>query len=267
MEPLVLCDTPSMLKLAAVVVVLGAACASVQPAAATAAAPYKVVAHRGYQGAGAFESTLPAVLAAIKQGDAGVEMDLRFTKDHRAVMLHDETLDRTTNCKGAVTKITLANLEKCNAGGKAVVPTLSALTSYVQKKSKTTMLYVHVKEKLSASLAAAVIKDVRVISGSKTRVIFDVEEASYAPALVKAGWTGALGLMVHTAADWVTALDPKSPFSVLIPYDRGTPGHDAIVTPERAAAAIANGDRLVCMPGLPQALEALLAVGCTTMMI
>lgn len=255
-----------MLKFAAVAVVVGATLA-VSPAAATDVAPYKVVAHRGYQGAGAFESTLPAVLAAIKQGDAGIEMDLRFTKDRRAVMLHDTTLDRTTNCKGAVSKITLAKLEKCNAGGGARVPTLSALTSYIQKQKWSGSLYVHVKEKLSASLAAAVIKDVRVISGSRTRVIFDVEEASYAPALVKAGWKGALGLMVHTAADWTTALDPKSPFSVLIPYDQGTPGHDAIVTPERAAAATANGDRLLCMPGLPQALDALLALGCTTMMI
>lgn len=262
-------------------VAFGATIAGAGAAAAdeTPEAPaYSTIAHRGYIGGGAFESTYPAIKAAVEQGYAGIEMDVRFTKDHRAVMLHDPTLDRTTSCTGLLSTFTLAKLAKCDAGGGAKVPTLLGATTYIVKLSKATgwngSFYIHVKEKLTPALAAGLVKAARVIG--PTRVVFNVEKAEFAPALIKAGWDGkdhgktgveALGLMVHTAAAWKLGLDPKGPFTVLIPFDSGTIGHDAVVTAERAAAVGANGDRLVCLPDLPQSLEDLLQLGCTTLMI
>ena len=58
----------------------------------------KVWAHRGASGY-APENTLEAFEMAVKQQADGVELDVQLTKDGELVVLHDETLDRTTDGK------------------------------------------------------------------------------------------------------------------------------------------------------------------------
>jgi len=60
-----------------------------------------VIAHRG-NGAGAPENTVPAFVNAVRAGAATVELDVRFTRSNLPVVLHDETVDRTTNGTGPV---------------------------------------------------------------------------------------------------------------------------------------------------------------------
>lgn len=64
------------------------------------------------------EDTLPAFEACLR-ADCGFELDVRRTKDGHLVVLHDDTLDRTTNGKGKVSEITLAELKKLDAGAKS----------------------------------------------------------------------------------------------------------------------------------------------------
>ena len=80
-----------------------------------------VMAHRGccMKGAGfdfAPENTLAAFAYAASIGAHMFETDLRLTKDGEIVLLHDPTLNRTTNCTGPVAALTLADLQGCDAG-------------------------------------------------------------------------------------------------------------------------------------------------------
>lgn len=74
-----------------------------------------VIAHRG--GAGLWpENTLFALQEAAKLGADLSEIDIHMTRDGVLVAIHDESVDRTTNSKGLVQDLTLAELKKLDAG-------------------------------------------------------------------------------------------------------------------------------------------------------
>src|SRR5881227_3026458 len=74
-----------------------------------------VFAHRG--GADALpEHTLGAYLRAIEDGADGVECDVRLTRDGHLVCVHDRRLDRTSNGRGLVSTMTLAQLRELEYG-------------------------------------------------------------------------------------------------------------------------------------------------------
>jgi glycerophosphoryl diester phosphodiesterase len=85
--------------------------------AVNAANRVTVIAHRGASDT-APEETMSAFDIAIKQKSDFIEMDLRRTKDNKLVLMHDDTVDRTTNGKGRVSTLTLAQLKKLDAGSK-----------------------------------------------------------------------------------------------------------------------------------------------------
>lgn len=70
-----------------------------------------VFAHRGASGAFA-EHTRAAYLQALADGADGVECDLHLTRDQHLVLLHDATLDRTSDGTGAVADRTLSELQE-----------------------------------------------------------------------------------------------------------------------------------------------------------
>ena len=71
----------------------------------------KVFAHRGASGY-APENTLQAFHLAQEQGADGIELDVQLTKDGEVVVIHDETINRTSTGKGYVRDYTLAELKK-----------------------------------------------------------------------------------------------------------------------------------------------------------
>jgi len=73
----------------------------------------KVWAHRG--GGGAPENTLAAFRRACELGADGVEFDVQLTADGQPVVIHDETLERTTTGHGWVKDQTLAQLKQLDA--------------------------------------------------------------------------------------------------------------------------------------------------------
>ena len=75
----------------------------------------QIFAHRGAK-AVAPENTLPAFARALEMGVAGIELDVHCSKDGRLVVIHDESLDRTTTGKGHVGDYTAAELAKIDAG-------------------------------------------------------------------------------------------------------------------------------------------------------
>lgn len=94
-------------------------------------APPSVTAHRG----GALEApenTLAAIRNAVQRGADIVEFDVRSTSDHQLVLLHDRTLDRTTDCTGEVFTKTLAEVRECRTEGSAhPVPTFDEVATYL----------------------------------------------------------------------------------------------------------------------------------------
>ena len=62
------------------------------------------------------ENTLAAIRKALELGGDGVEFDVHGTADGRPVLIHDHTVDRTTDGHGAVAELTLRQLQALDAG-------------------------------------------------------------------------------------------------------------------------------------------------------
>jgi glycerophosphoryl diester phosphodiesterase len=84
--------------------------------------PYpKIVAHRG-GGALAPENTLGAIRLGASMGFKGVEFDVMLEKDRLPVIIHDETLERTTNGRGRVPDMSYVELSRFDAGKGNRIP-------------------------------------------------------------------------------------------------------------------------------------------------
>jgi glycerophosphoryl diester phosphodiesterase len=62
------------------------------------------------------ENTLPAFAEAIRLGVHQIEFDVYLTKDKQCVVIHDGSVDRTTDGKGKVSELTLAEIQRLDAG-------------------------------------------------------------------------------------------------------------------------------------------------------
>jgi glycerophosphoryl diester phosphodiesterase len=98
-----------------------------------------IIAHRGASGH-APENTIAAFERAVQLGAGFIETDLQLTRDGRFVAIHDDTLERTTNGRGAVHDHTLAELRNFDAGrwfdrqfeGQRI-PTLEEVLEFARK--------------------------------------------------------------------------------------------------------------------------------------
>ena len=102
----------------------------------------ELIAHRG--GAKlAPENTLAAFKNAIKIGVDMIEIDVHLTKDGKVIVIHDEKIDRTTDGKGTIKDMTLAEIRKYDAGSwfdkkfkGEKVPTLDEVMETLKGKAK-----------------------------------------------------------------------------------------------------------------------------------
>lgn len=78
---------------------------------------HPIIAHRGASSE-APENTIPAFELAVEQGADAIEFDIQITADGLPVVMHDPTLDRTTNRRGAVAAHTLSQLRVVDAGAR-----------------------------------------------------------------------------------------------------------------------------------------------------
>lgn len=99
-----------------------------------------VFAHRGAS-AHAPENTLASFELAARQGAPAIEFDVKLSSDRQVVIIHDQTLDRTTNGAGSVTSKPLAALRELDAGSwfspefhGEKIPTLDEVFEAVGKK-------------------------------------------------------------------------------------------------------------------------------------
>jgi glycerophosphoryl diester phosphodiesterase len=73
------------------------------------------LAHRGAS-ARAPENTLEAFRLAVEAGAGGLELDVHVTRDGQVVVIHDATVDRTTDGSGAVAEMELEEIQRLDAG-------------------------------------------------------------------------------------------------------------------------------------------------------
>lgn len=64
------------------------------------------------------ENTIPSILSAVEKGAHQIEIDVQFSKDKKLVIMHDDTVDRTTNGSGKVADLTFDELRKLDAGSR-----------------------------------------------------------------------------------------------------------------------------------------------------
>jgi len=101
----------------------------------------KAVGHRGNIKF-APENTIPAFKKAIQLGADLLEIDVRETKDGHLVIMHDPTVNRTTNGSGKVTDLTLAEIKQLDAGSwfspefkGTSVPTFDEALEFIKGKA------------------------------------------------------------------------------------------------------------------------------------
>jgi glycerophosphoryl diester phosphodiesterase len=108
--------------------------------------PALIAGHRGDRSA-APENTLPALQGALDGTMLYVETDIRLSADGVPVLIHDSTVDRTTNGSGAVSSLTLAELEGLDAGSWYAktfaglrIPTLDSFLGLLAASDKKALL-------------------------------------------------------------------------------------------------------------------------------
>lgn len=175
----------------------------------------EIIAHRGGEDVGP-EHTLKTLRKAIKLGADAVEIDVRFSKDHVPVLMHDASLDRTTDCDGRVSNRTLRELRRCNAGfddddHDERIPTLRQALRLIAKSKAG--VYIHVKESKHARHYKDVVRELdRFHLNDGLRAVTMADRKSVLRQLKKAG-SKRLGLVFNSRAGW------NERYDVLIAYN------------------------------------------------
>jgi glycerophosphoryl diester phosphodiesterase len=216
-----------------------------------------VVGHRGAAGH-APENTLPSFEAALDLGADAIELDVHLSRDGIPVVMHDHTVDRTTNGRGPVGQLTFGELQELDASGTGdrghsgtKIPTLEEVLRWA---SGRTRVVIELKGTENPRLVAETIARVREygLVDDSMLISFDHPAIRRARAIEPRIRTGALyfarlvdatALAVAAAAD---ALCP--PWSTV----------DAGVVAEARAAGLA-----VCVwtANEPNEIRATLAAG------
>src|SRR5512147_525299 len=103
--------------------------------------PYRIIAHRG---ASAYEpeNTLRAFRRAIELGADMSELDVHLSRDGELVVIHNASVDQTTNGHGAIQDLTLAQIKQLDAGKGERVPILQEVIDLVRGRNG---LYIELK--------------------------------------------------------------------------------------------------------------------------
>jgi glycerophosphoryl diester phosphodiesterase len=146
-----------------------------------------IFAHRGASDH-APENTLPAFELALQQGADAIELDVKLCADSEVVVLHDQTVDRTTDGTGDIRQLSLAEIKKLDAGSHfdiafqgETIPTLAEVFEAVGRRT-----YINIELTNYASLLDSLPEQVaRLVKQNSVqdRVLF----SSFNPiALIKA---------------------------------------------------------------------------------
>lgn len=226
----------------------GIALAGMPAAHAGSAEDWHVVAHRGGVEA-APESTLAAFAHMLDLDADAVEFDIRFTKDNVAVIMHDATVDRTTNCRGAVASITYAALKQCDAGSwfdrtfsDERVPTLAAALRFIDEDASSDFEYLLHLRTITKKQADK-IEDIVQEAGVKSQSV-PISSSPTTLKYLKDQGLKRQGLVFNTPSGWNTN------YKYLIPYN-------VTSNPSVIKAAHRDNQKVLPVEGHPHSLRTL----------
>lgn len=97
------------------------------------AGPLFCIGHRGARGH-APENTLLSLDTAMRLGAQGVEFDVQLHPSGELLLMHDLTVDRTTNGRGVLTELPLETLRSLDAGQRQQIPTLEEALDLIENR-------------------------------------------------------------------------------------------------------------------------------------
>ncbi|WP_082053741.1 glycerophosphodiester phosphodiesterase family protein [Gordoniibacillus kamchatkensis] len=173
-----------------------------------------VAAHRGWKSAYP-ENTLLAFQRALELGADMLEFDLRLSKDRVLTVIHDETLERTTNGTGKVSDYSVAELKRLDAGGwfgsafeGLKIPTLEELCRLLAAYPDV-LLNVEIKPSPDAGEAA-------------DKAIALLGEYGYLPRCVFTCFDAAVLAYIHDAYNLKTQGFPGELMHNFVPGEQGS---------------------------------------------
>lgn len=105
-----------------------------------------LIAHRGVNNKKYKENTLIAAKdALIYNYIKGIEIDARLTKDKKIVVIHDMTINRTSNGYGFVKNMTLKDLKNYNFGNNEVISRISTIQDFLRIIPKDKLILIEIK--------------------------------------------------------------------------------------------------------------------------
>ena len=118
------------------------------------------IAHRGASGRGlAPENTLAAFEKALDIGVDMLEIDVRVTGDGQLIVLHDPSLDRTTDCEGIVREMGLDEIRQADAGDGERVPILREVFELARNRAP---ILLEIKSDFIAERVVQAIADAQI---------------------------------------------------------------------------------------------------------
>jgi glycerophosphoryl diester phosphodiesterase len=199
-----------------------------QPAGRT-----QVYAHRGGN-VDAPENTLAAFRHAIEVGADWLEFDVQMTKDGALVVMHDETVDRTTDGAGRVADLTLEEIRALDAGNGEKVPTFEEAITLAKSagvnifpEAKSAHLYPGIEAKMLSTLEAAGYLDHTVIQSFEPDSLKTLHQLN--PTARTCALSGLWQFNISAPVGEATSVCPMAEMAVLDPYmirqahDQGLP--------------------------------------------
>jgi glycerophosphoryl diester phosphodiesterase len=204
-----------------------------------------VVAHRGAS-AQAPENTLEAFRLAVEAGADAIELDVHLTSDGQLAVIHDATLDRTTDGTGPVADRTMDEIREADAGaefggpngdypfrGKGLtIPTLPEVLAWLPDDLG---LVIEIKARAAADAVVDAVRAQPVLAGGRLAVIsFDeqaIERVRELDREIKTGYLLVPTQPIEPALAWATEHGHTGVF----PWD-GDIGMDPLPLMVRATA-------------------------------
>jgi glycerophosphoryl diester phosphodiesterase len=133
-----------------------------------------ITGHRGALGSEP-ENTLRSFRRAVADGCDEIELDLRVTVDGELVVIHDATVDRTTDGSGTVAALTLAEVRALDAGLGEVIPTWAETLAAIQVRFQAEVKAPEAVPLLAASLKSDPALSARtLITSSQSEILLAV---------------------------------------------------------------------------------------------
>ena len=133
----------------------------------------KLIGHRGVKNLKP-ENTLESITKAFELGLECVEIDVKISKDNIPLLLHDDTLDRTTNGSGLVCNFTFDQINHLDAGyyfynskTDIKVPSLSSVLDLIKRKQKYLNIELKPNKNYEELNVKNILKEINIISHDK----------------------------------------------------------------------------------------------------